>query len=248
MDMQVPASTSQYPSLDCLRTVEFRQTLRGYHVEDVDDYLEKVAVEAESLQEQLRLATERLRQAAERVQALESERREAPMAAATTAVEPVAEEAPLPVAAASSAVAGTESAEALSRTLLLAQKFVEQTHAEAKAEAESLVTDAEASARSILSDAKERAQALVDDAQRALRDEVARLEGSRDTLQGQVEALSRHLEGERARLRGIVADLSAWVDERLLPSGDNRPTLTALAGSDETPVLGPPATNNGFGH
>ena len=36
-------------ALDSLRTVEFRETLKGYHRDDVDEYLEKAAVEAEGL-------------------------------------------------------------------------------------------------------------------------------------------------------------------------------------------------------
>ena len=52
------------PSIDSLRTVEFRTTLRGYHMDDVDEYLERVAVEAEALQEQMRLSAERFKQAA----------------------------------------------------------------------------------------------------------------------------------------------------------------------------------------
>ena len=54
-------SSSQQSSLDSLRTVEFRQTLRGYHIDDVDEYLERVAVDAEALQEQVRQAGDRLR-------------------------------------------------------------------------------------------------------------------------------------------------------------------------------------------
>ena len=60
-------------ALDSLRTVEFRETLKGYHRDDVDEYLEKAAVEAEGLQEQLRQGGERLRQAAERIAQLEAE-------------------------------------------------------------------------------------------------------------------------------------------------------------------------------
>jgi DivIVA domain-containing protein len=41
-------------ALNCLRTVEFRQTLRGYHIDDVDEYLERVAVEVDTVQELLR--------------------------------------------------------------------------------------------------------------------------------------------------------------------------------------------------
>ena len=69
MDSGKPSG--QGSSLDSLRTVEFRQTLRGYHIDDVDEYLERVAVDAEALQEQVRQAGERLRQAAERIAQLE---------------------------------------------------------------------------------------------------------------------------------------------------------------------------------
>src|SRR3954471_7645313 len=42
-----------------LREVEFREKLRGYHPEDVDEFLEQVAAGLEALQERLRQATER---------------------------------------------------------------------------------------------------------------------------------------------------------------------------------------------
>src|SRR5206468_8286561 len=42
-----------------LREVEFREKLRGYHPEDVDEFLERVADSVDALQERLRQATER---------------------------------------------------------------------------------------------------------------------------------------------------------------------------------------------
>ena len=42
-----------------LREVEFREKFRGYHPEDVDMFLERVAAGIEALQVQLRQATER---------------------------------------------------------------------------------------------------------------------------------------------------------------------------------------------
>jgi cell division initiation protein len=44
-----------------LREVEFREKLRGYNQDDVDDFLEQVAVGLEALQDQLRQANERAR-------------------------------------------------------------------------------------------------------------------------------------------------------------------------------------------
>src|ERR1700683_3276786 len=76
------------PILETLRTVEFRLGLKGYNVDEVDEYLEKAALEAERLQEQLRQTIERLRQAGERIAPLGSEPR--PVAAAAPVPEPVA--------------------------------------------------------------------------------------------------------------------------------------------------------------
>ena len=53
--------------LDTLRTVEFRLGLKGYNVDEVDEYLDKAAQEAEGLQEHVRQLNERLRQASERI-------------------------------------------------------------------------------------------------------------------------------------------------------------------------------------
>src|ERR1700746_2634280 len=102
------SSPQPMSALESLRTVEIRQTLRGYHIDDVDEYLERVAVEAEGIQEQLRQAHERGRQAPKRITQLEGQRHGVPAPAAS---------APEPSP-------GTDS---LQRTLALAQKFVEQT-------------------------------------------------------------------------------------------------------------------------
>src|ERR1035437_3702964 len=122
----MPSMASSQSALDSLRTVEFRETLKGYHRDDVDEYLEKAAVEAEGLQEQLRQTSERLRQAGERISQLEVS----------------AEHQPAPSAAGADLAADT-----LQRTLFLAQKFVDETKADAEARAAKLVAEADAHAR-----------------------------------------------------------------------------------------------------
>ena len=74
---------SQEPTsiLDTLRTVEFRLGLKGYNVDEVDEYLDKAAQEADGLQEHVRQLNERLHQASERITQLERERRAAPATA-----------------------------------------------------------------------------------------------------------------------------------------------------------------------
>ncbi|MDQ1442104.1 MAG: cell division initiation protein, partial [Acidimicrobiaceae bacterium] len=46
-----------------LREVEFREKMRGYHPEDVDQFLERVAAGIEVLQDRLRQAIERAQRA-----------------------------------------------------------------------------------------------------------------------------------------------------------------------------------------
>ena len=118
-------------ALDSLRTVEFRETLKGYHRDDVDEYLEKAAVEAEGLQEQLRQSGERLRKAAE-----------THLPARDRAGAPSPRPRRRPVAAEPAVADDT-----LQRTLLLAQKFVDETKADAEAQAARIVAEAEAKAR-----------------------------------------------------------------------------------------------------
>jgi DivIVA domain-containing protein len=208
-DQQAGAQSGS-KSIDSLRTVEFRVTLRGYHIDDVDEYLERVAVEAEQLQEQLRLSADRLKQANERATTLEQQLEQARRQ--ERARPPAPEQAPE-----RSATAGEAAEDTLSRTLLLAQKFVEQTRQEAERESKVLVSDAESRARRIVADAEEHARAMTQDAERNLREEVARLDSTRAQLVGDVETIAKHLELERARIRKALTDMLEWVDEHVQP-------------------------------
>ncbi len=214
---------SSQSALDSLRTVEFRETLKGYHRDDVDEYLEKAAVEAEGLQEQLRQANERLRQAGERISQLES-----------------SEPRPAPAAAQDAGLAD----ETLQRTLLLAQKFVDETKADAESRAAKLVAEAEAHARSVRANAESNVAQITADSERRLREEVTRLEGIRVQLTGDVEAMARHLEAERQRLRAALTEVIKWVDDNVQPAAAlaGRPGGAGSqppAGPSERPAPGP---------
>lgn len=213
--MDSPESSSQ-SSLDSLRTVEFRQTLRGYHIDDVDEYLERVAAEVDALREQMRVAGDRLRQAAERIGVLEQQLDEAKRQPAQT-------------------VATTPSDEALHRTLQMAQRFVEQTRSEALAEAESTVTEARERATTIVAEAEDHVKRSSEEAQRQLREDVARLEGVRNQLSTDVETIARHLESERTRLRTALGELVTWVEEKLQPAAS---LLAPRVGSGSGTVSG----------
>lgn len=192
--------STQQPILETLRTVEFRLGLKGYNVDEVDEYLEKAAVEAETLQEHVRQLMERLRQSGERIAQLEAERQDRPAA-------------PAPVASAD--VMGDET---LQRTLLLAQKFVDQAKRESESEATAVVARAEEQARTLVADAEERARRTAAEAEQRLREEVGRLESMRTQLASDVENMARHLEAERNRLRTTLSEVLKWVDDNIQPA------------------------------
>jgi len=207
-------------ALDSLRTVEFRETLKGYHRDDVDEYLEKAAVEAEGLQEQLRQSGERLRQAAERISQLETQ----------------LEQQPEPTPRADASVPD----DTLQRTLLLAQKFVDETKADSEAQANRIVAEAEAKARHVTELAQTQASQMAAESEQRLRDEIARLEESRGRLSHEVETMNRHLEGERSRLRTALSEILRWVDENVQPGTSSQPVRPGPEGA--APPNGPAPT------
>jgi len=192
--------------LDTLRTVEFRLGLKGYNVDEVDEYLDKAAQEAEGLQEHVRQLNERLRQASERIAQLEREKRSAPAAAMDEGD------------SAAAADAGALSDETLQRTLILAQKFVDQTKRESEAEAATIVSQAEERARTAIAEAEAAAAQLQAESHQKLREEVTRLEATRTELATDVETMARHLDSERNRLRGALTEILKWVDENVQPA------------------------------
>jgi DivIVA domain-containing protein len=238
--------------LDTLRTVEFRLGLKGYNVDEVDEYLDRAAQEAEALQETLRQLNERLRQAGDRIVQLERDVRDAATeAAAAPAPAPAPAAAPAPAPAPARAPASVDSPpsdETLQRTLLLAQKFVDQLKRESEAEAAATVAQAEEKARAALSAAEAAALTLQTESQRQVRDDVARLEASRTELASDVESMARHLESERNRLRDALTDILNWVDENVQPAnalmgvrpkaGTNSKPAAIGSAADETQAKG----------
>jgi DivIVA domain-containing protein len=218
------------PSIDSLRTVEFRTTIRGYHMDDVDEYLERVAVEAEELQEQMRLSADRMKQALERVSVLETQLEQARRAQAQAAQQSAAAPPLQPQPERTSEVPADDS---LQRTLLLAQKFVDQTRAEAETEARALVSEAEVRARNIVGDAEEHVRAMTEEAERNLRDEVKRLDSHRTELVADVETIAKHLEVERSRIRTALTEMLAWVDEHVQPPQSGSASGTSTTEADK---------------
>jgi vacuolar-type H+-ATPase subunit H len=117
----------------------------------------------------------------------------------------------------------------LQRTLLLAQKFVDETKADSEAQAARVVAEAEAKARHLTEQAQSQASQLAAESEQRLREEIARLEDARGRLSHEVETMNRHLEGERSRLRTALSEILRWVDENVQPGASAE---SARPGSD----------------
>src|ERR1700689_5218722 len=61
-------------ALDTIDTVAFKVGLKGYNVDEVDEYLERLSVETRQLKDQLQQMRQQLRLGAERINQLESGR------------------------------------------------------------------------------------------------------------------------------------------------------------------------------
>jgi DivIVA domain-containing protein len=203
-------TTTTQSALDALRTAEFRLSLRGYDVDEVDDFLERAAVEADQLREQVRTSSAQATQAAERVRHLETTERPPGVAPA----------APPAADAATKAAAAAATTGTVTKMIEMAERFVEQTR-----------LDAESEAARIVADAQDRARQLATDAQQRLADEVARLEGLRQRLGEDVEKMSTQLESERMRLSGSLHDLLGWIDKNLQPAAALAALRTSTAGA-----------------
>ena len=111
------------PALELLRTIEFGFQLKGYKIEDVDEYLERVTLEVDALRDQNRSILERLRQASEHIASLEQKLKQAssgaPEALAPAPVQALPEPAPAPAAVAAP-VDEVALASETQRTLIMA--------------------------------------------------------------------------------------------------------------------------------
>ena len=175
-----------------INEVEFSMARRGYDPDQVDEFLEKVAVAVGELND--RLAELRDRVVAAERRASDAERRAAEIPERVVAAPPTPTSSP--AAAAAVSAAAEAELETLKRTLLLAQRTADAAVREAEEEAARLIANAEVEARSVH-------EATL----QGVLDEITRLESIRDDLRRDADALDRHVEIQRGRLEGTIADL-----------------------------------------
>src|SRR5438874_5444573 len=215
-----------------INEVEFHQKMRGYDPDEVDDFLERVAVAFEQLQERIRSAEQRTAAAEQR-------------AGAGTAV---------PKEARAAQVDEVEETETIRRTLVLAQRTADAAIKEAQEEARRILQDIQEQAQRLQTDAQEQARKLVvdaeaearksaDDTRQRLIKEIISLEETRDSLRADHGILERHLDEQRLRLRSSIGDLQRLLDDpgRLRAStapelsGATRPVFVDENATDTAP-------------
>jgi cell division initiation protein len=212
------STDSAYSALDAIDTVAFKIGVRGYNVDEVDDFLERLSGEVHQLKELLQQQRQQLRQAGERINQLDAR---------------PSSDAPAPAPAPSQtprhiSVTGAEQVTAM---IAMAQQFIEQTQQDAESKAHEMTSGAQDRAREIVAEARSRAE-----------DEVNRLNGLKQRLSEDVETLTRQLDTERKRLGGALAEFSRWV-ESSLQVGGGRASVSSVAepAPAPRPIKPPPA-------
>ena len=220
----------------------FRTIRKGYDPDEVDAFLAEVAKALESARQQATAMEARARAAVARLQEVT-----AAAAAEPATAEPAPTPAPEPAEAPSLQIPVAE-AETISRTLFLAQKTADTTVAEARSEAERILSQANAEAEATIDSTREMSAQLIEEARSEARsaseaeriaasNEVEALVARREFLVGDVDQLERFLIDQRDRLRGAARQIEALCER--VPEGLGSVRPPALSASDDHEVGDP---------
>jgi DivIVA domain-containing protein len=175
-----------------LRDIEIREAWRGYHRDDVDELLERAAATIEHLEAEAHQLRARAAQGGAPAPA------PAPQPAAGVA--PTPPPAPVPAAP----PIRTADTDVIQRTLVLAQKAADEAVTEARAKAQQMVGEAESRSQQLVGEAEATAASIAERERSKLEQEITKLQGTRDTLNADVDALERFEVEYRDRLRRAI--------------------------------------------
>jgi DivIVA domain-containing protein len=204
-------------SAKILREVEFRDRLRGYDTDEVDDFLERVAVGFDELTAELNAALARADRAEHQTAP--------PPAQATTSEE--------------------DTSDSIKRTLVLAQRTADLAVREAQDEASKILEDARAAAAAAMSDARSSAELAKSKAEQDLRDVVDRLSAERSRLETEVAALVALISAERVRLTNTLKAMLVKIDDiNVSPEARTVASPSGAAPSEAEAPAATPATTS----
>jgi cell division initiation protein len=189
-------------SSQVLHDVEFREAKRGgYNTQDVDEFLERLAVSVERQEAFVREARQRVQSAEARAAEAERQLRDAELNGGGSVEADETLKRTLVLAQRTADAAIREAEERAARTIAAAEDQVSQMLTEARESTANAYAEAEAEARQ--SQAEARARVLA---------ELNELEALRHQLRTDVELLERHVEHQRERLRVTIHDLQRLLD------------------------------------
>ena len=217
-------------ALDTIDTVAFKVGLKGYNVDEVDDFLERLSVEVRQLKDLAQQQRQQLRQAAERINQLDARPATAP-AAAAPAPAPAPSAPTLAPVAQAIRTGGAAGAEQVTSMIAMAQKFIEEAQSEAEDKAREFTAAAQERAREIVNEARSRAE-----------DEVNRLNGLKQRLSEDVETLAHQLAAERARIAQVLAEFTQWVETSLQAGAKSTAAAATRSPASPTPAPAPAET------
>jgi DivIVA domain-containing protein len=202
-----------------INEAEFSMARRGYDPDQVDEFLEKLAVAVDKQTEALAEARERASMAERR--AAEAERKANERPERVVDVPAGRDDA---ARATEIAAAAEAELETLKRTLVLATKTADAT-----------VRDAQDEARRMIAAAEEEARAAHEGTRAQLLEEIGKLDGDRGALRADIDALEGHIDQQRARLRNAISDLQRLLDEPDLLHETPAPSLSGVTAASPTP-------------
>lgn len=208
-----------------INEIEFHQKLRGYDPDEVDDFLERVAVAVGALQDRVREAAERAADAERRI--IELERLQG--------AGPAAGEVPGPAA-----TSLEEDAETMRRTLVLAQRTADAAVREAEENSARMISEATDRARQIVEHAEAEASQAAEETRQRIVEEINALEQARELIRLDHAALEHHVEEQRGKIRGTISDLERMLEDPSLLRRSAPPELSGARLPDfaEEPVAG----------
>ncbi|MCJ1707976.1 DivIVA domain-containing protein [Microbacterium sp. VKM Ac-2923] len=175
----------------------------GFDPDEVDDFLDEIVVEwRKTIAENDELKTKLA--AYESGEAAPAAAEPAPVVEAPAVAEPVAEEAPV----ASTSTSDLEPAAQSAGIIELAQRLHDEHVAEGRAQRDQLVSDAQAQAASIVAEAEQKG-----------REERARLEKERVSLEGRITELRNFERDYRSQLRSYIEGQLRDLDTTATSSG-----------------------------
>jgi DivIVA domain-containing protein len=193
---------------DEIREVDFRERMRGYHQEDVDAFLERVARGVEVLERQLL-------EARARVQELEAKLAARPAEGADRS---------------DAETAGIDPDSVIGRTLRIAEEAADAVRREAREEATALREAATQEAQRLVAEARQRAHELEEQARARAAREAEAVRRTSELVRERLAALSERAHGEAGRIEDALAALAQQARETLRSVAASTTELVEAAG------------------